>query len=361
MLAPFRFDALRASRSDPLATGRRVALTGLATLTTITTAAALAGSIVLGLAATVAPAATAADAWPTRPVVLVVPFPPGGPTDSASRIVGEKLGRILGQPVIVENRSGASGSIAALQVARAPADGQTVMTLATPTLLAPHLYKGATYDINKSFTAVGTFYDLPLVLVVNPKVLPGVTTVPELIEKARAAKPPLNYTSSGHGSFGHLTTEKLKDLGRFDMQHIAYRGGVPAVTDLIGGQVPIMFADMVAALPHIQAGRLTALAVSSPARVPFLPEVKTLAEQGFSGFEAVSWGGLVAPAGTPPAIVERLSVALKEALADPDVSKRLEGAGTFGHWESPKDTAERIRNDDAVWGQVIRDKGVTSE
>lgn len=305
--------------------------------------------------------ARAAQDWPTKPLVLVVPFPPGGPTDSASRIVSERLGRALGQPVIVENRSGASGSIAALQVARAPADGYTLMTLATPTLLAPHLYKGATYDINKSFAAVGTFYDLPLVLVVNPTVLPDVTTVPELIARAKAAKPPLNYTSSGHGSFGHLTTEKLKDLGGFDMQHIAYRGGVAAVTDLIGGQVPIMFADMVAALPHIQAGRLKALAVSSPARVPFLPEVRTLAEQGFSGFEAVSWGGLVVPAGTPPPIIERLSEALKTALADPEVSKKLEGAGTFAHWESPKDSAGRIRNDDAVWGQVIRDKGVTTE
>ena len=323
--------------------------------------AVLASAVAVAIGLSLPAVTVKAQDWPAKPVVVVVPFPPGGPTDSASRIVSEKLARLLGQPVIVENRSGASGSIAALQVARATADGYTVMTLATPTLLAPHLYKGATYDVNKSFAAVGTFYDLPLVLVINPKVLPDVSSVPELIEKAKASKPALNYTSSGHGSFGHLTTEKLKDLGRFEMQHIAYRGGVQAVTDLIGGQVPIMFADMVAALPHIQAGRLKALAVSSPERVPFLPDVKTMAEQGFKGFEAVSWGGLVAPAGTPAPVVERLSAALKETLADPDIAKRLEGAGTFARWESPKDTAERIRNDDAVWGQVIRDKGVTSE
>lgn len=315
----------------------------------------------LSSAVQAASSGAAADNWPTRPVVLVVPFPPGGPTDSATRIVGEKLAQLLGQPVVVENRSGASGSIAAAQVARAPADGYTLMTLATPTLLAPHLYKGAKYNINQDFTAVGTFYDLPLVLVVNPKVLPDVDNVEQLIARARAATPPLNYTSSGHGSFGHLTTEKLKDLGKFEMQHIAYRGGVPAVTDLIGGQVPIMFADMVAALPHIQAGRLKALAVSSPQRVPFLPEVKTLAEQGFTGFEAVSWGGLVAPAGLPAPVLARLSDSLKQALADPDVKARLETAGTFAHWESPAETATRIRNDDQVWGQVIRDKGVSSE
>ena len=321
--------------------------------------ASLCGAALLSL--TMAPPQALANDWPAKPVALVVPFPPGGPTDSASRIVGEKLAQLLGQPVIVENRSGASGSIAAAQVARAPADGYTLMMLATPTLLAPHLYKGAKYDINKDFTAVGTVYDLPLVLVINPTVLPGVGNVQELIAKAKAAKPPLNFTTSGHGSFGHLTTEKLKDLGQFDMQHIAYRGGVAAVTDLVGGQVPIMFADMVAALPHIRSGRLKALAVSSPERVPFLPDVKTLAEQGFEGFEAVSWGGLVAPAKLPAPVVERVSRALKEALADEAVRARLETAGTFAHWESPADTAGRIRSDDEVWGAVIRDKGVTGE
>ena len=302
-----------------------------------------------------------AQGFPSKPITLVVPFPPGGPTDSASRIVGRKLGELLGQTVVVENKSGASGSIAAAQVARATADGHTVMMLATPTLLAPHLYKGAKYDIRKDFAPVGTTYELPIVLVVNPKSLPDVKTLPELIAKAKSANPPLNYTSSGHGSFGHLTTESLKTLGGFEMTHISYRGGVPAVTDLLGGQVPIMFADLVAALPHIQAGKLHAVAVGSPQRVPLLPDVRTMAEQGFPGFDAVSWGGLVAPPGTPAPVLEQLSGALKQALGDADIQQQLRAAGTFALWESPKDTAERIRRDDEKWGKVIRDKGVTTE
>lgn len=308
--------------------------------------------------AVVAAAPAVAQDWPARPIKLIVPFPPGGPTDTASRVVGQKLAERLKQPVVVENRAGASGTIAAQFVAKSASDGYTLMMLATPTLLAPHLYKAAGYDVSKDFAPIASVYDLPIVVVVNPTVLPDVKTLPDLVAKAKAEKGQLNYTSSGPGSFGHLTMEMLKDLGGFDMQHIAYKGGTPAVTDLLGGQVPVMYADLVAALPHIQSGKLRAIAVGSPKRVVQLPDVKTIAEQGFKGFDAVSWGGLLAPAGTPKALVDRVSAEVKQILADKEVQERLVKAGAEAAYGDPAQMSSRIRTDFDKWGKVIRDKNV---
>ena len=301
-----------------------------------------------------------AQAWPTKTIKLIVPFPPGGPTDTASRIVGQKLAERLKQPVVVENRAGASGTIAASFVAKSPADGYTLMMLATPTLLAPHLYSSVTYDTAKDFAPVATVYDLPIVMVVNPTVLPDVGSLAQMIDKAKAEKGKLNYTSSGPGSFGHLTTEMLKDLGKFEMQHVPYKGGTPAVTDLLGGQVPMMYADLVAALPHIQSGKLRAIAVGSPQRVSLLPDVKTVAEQGFPGFDAVSWGGLLAPAGTPKDVVDRLSAEVKQILADKDVQARLLNAGAIAAYQAPADMTARIRGDFDKWGKVVRERKIVA-
>uniref|UniRef100_UPI00258D7576 Bug family tripartite tricarboxylate transporter substrate binding protein n=1 Tax=Diaphorobacter sp. TaxID=1934310 RepID=UPI00258D7576 len=182
------------------------------------------------LLAGVAGGAQAQGAWPDKMIKLVVPFPAGGPTDTASRIVGQKLAERLKQPVVVDNRPGASGSIAAAQVAKSPADGYTLMMLATPTLLAPHLYRKTGYDTVKDFAPVATVYDLPIVIVVNPRLLPDVTDLKGLIAHAKAQKTPLNYTSSGAGSFGHLSMELLKQMGGFDMQHVPYKGSAPAIT-----------------------------------------------------------------------------------------------------------------------------------
>ena len=299
-----------------------------------------------------------ADAWPSKPIKLVVPFPAGGPTDTASRIVGQKLAERLKQPVVIENRAGASGSIAAKQVMDSPADGYTLMMLATPTLLAPHLYKKVGYDTVKNFTPVATVYDLPIVVVVNPAQLPTVTDIQRLITHAKAQPGQLNYTSSGPGSFGHLSMELLKQLGQFDMQHVAYKGGVPAITDTIGGQVPLMYADLVAALPHIQSGKLRAIAVGSPQRVSMLPQVKTIAEQGFKGFDAVSWGGLVAPLGTPKDVVARIDKELGEILADKSVQDKLLTAGAMANYQNADQLAVRLKSDYDKWGKVIRDKGI---
>ncbi|MDY0107025.1 MAG: tripartite tricarboxylate transporter substrate binding protein [Giesbergeria sp.] len=302
-----------------------------------------------------------AQAWPTKPLKLVVPFPPGGPTDTASRIVGQKLAERLKQPVVVENKAGASGSIAAQQFVKTPGDGYTLLMLATPTLLAPHLYKKAGYDTSKDFVPVATVYDLPIVVVVNPTLMPTVTDLQRLITHAKARPGQLNYTSSGVGSFGHLSMELLKQMGKFEMEHVPYKGGVPAITDTLGGQVPMMYADLVAALPHIQTGRLRAIAVGSPQRVSVIPNVPTIAEQGFKGFDAVSWGGLMAPPGTPKDVVQRISNEVKAILAEKEVQDKLLNAGAIANYQTPEQMAKRVTGDYTKWGQVIRDKGISFE
>ncbi|MEO8012993.1 tripartite tricarboxylate transporter substrate binding protein [Polaromonas sp.] len=317
--------------------------------------------VLLALALPMLAGSAFAQAWPSKPIKLIVPFPAGGPTDTASRIVGQKLALRLKQPVIVENKAGASGAIAAAQVAKSPADGYTLMMLATPTLLAPHLYKTTGYDSVKDFTSIATVYDLPIVVVVNPTLMPTVTDLQKLVTHAKAQPGRLNYTSSGVGSFGHLSMELLKQMGQFDMQHVPYRGGVPAITDTLGGQVPMMYADLVAALPHIQSGSLRAIAVGSPQRVGVIPDVKTIAEQGFKGFDAVSWGGLMAPAGTPKDVVERISTEVKAILAEKETQDKLLNAGAIANYQNPGQMATRVQQDYAKWGKVIRDKGITSQ
>jgi len=302
-----------------------------------------------------------AQAWPAKPITLIVPFPPGGPTDVASRIVAQKMSAALKQNIVIDNRSGASGTVGAATAARAAPDGYTFVMLATPTLLAAHLYGPTGYDIFKNFTPVGSVYDLPIVLVVNPKSLPEVNSLQGLIAKAKAEGGKLNYTTAGAGSFGHLTTEQLKTIGKFDMQHVPYRGSAPAVTDLIGGQVPAMFSDLVGVLPHVKAGKLRAIAVGSGQRVSLLPDVKTVAEQGFPGFDATSWGGLLAPAGTPKDVVDRMSAELKAALADKEVQDRLQGVGSFAAYRTPEQTGARMREDFERWGKVIRDNHITAQ
>ena len=302
-----------------------------------------------------------AQSWPAKPIKLVVPWPPGGPTDTGSRIVGLALADRLGQPVVVENRPGASGSIAYQQVIKTPGDGTTFVMLATPTMLAPHLYKSASYHPVTDLLPVGMVYDLPIVLVVNAASLPQVTDLKGLIAEAKSRGGKLDYTSAGPGSFGHLSMELLKQQGGFDAQHIAYKGSAPAMNDLLGGQVPVMFSDLVAALPHIKSGKLRALAVGSPRRVDIVPDVKTVAEQGFKGFEAVSIGAMMAPKGTPAAAIDRMSSELKAVLALKDVQDRLIGAGCYAHYMTPAETGRYVTAEFDKWGKVIKDNKLTVE
>ena len=301
------------------------------------------------------------QSWPAKPIKLVVPWPPGGPTDTGSRIFGLALADRLGQPVVVENRPGASGSIAYQQVIKTPGDGTTFVMLATPTMLAPHLYKSASYHPVNDLLPVGMVYDLPIVLVVNAASLPNVTDLAGLIAEAKSRGGKLDYTSAGPGSFGHLSMEMLKHQGGFDAQHIAYKGSAPAMNDLLGGQVPVMFSDLVAALPHIKSGKLRALAVGSPKRVDIVPDVKTVAEQGFKGFEAVSIGAMMAPKGAPAAAIDRMSSELKAVLAQKDVQDRLVGAGCYAHYMTPAETGRYVTAEFDKWGKVIKDNKLTVE
>ena len=301
------------------------------------------------------------QSWPAKPIKLVVPWPPGGPTDTGSRIVGLALADRLGQPVVVENRPGASGSIAYQQVIKTPGDGTTFVMLATPTMLAPHLYKSASYHPVNDLLPVGMVYDLPIVLVVNAASLPKVTDLAGLVAEAKSRGGKLDYTSAGPGSFGHLSMEMLKHQGGFDAQHIAYKGSAPSMNDLLGGQVPVMFSDLVAALPHIKSGKLRALAVGSPKRVDIVPDVKTVAEQGFKGFEAVSIGAMMAPKGTPAAAIDRMSSELKAVLAQKDVQDRLVGAGCYAHYMTPAETGRYVTAEFDKWGKVIKDNKLTVE
>jgi tripartite-type tricarboxylate transporter receptor subunit TctC len=299
--------------------------------------------------------------WPDKPIKLVVPFPAGGPTDTASRIVGQRLAERLKQTVVVENRAGASGAIAAAQVAKSTPDGNTLMMLATPTMLAPHFNKAAGYDTTKDFMSVATVYDLPIVIVVNPVLLPDVTDLAKLIAHAKAQTKPMNYTSSGVGSFGHLSMELLQQLAGFEMQHVPYKGGVPAITDTIGGVVPVMYSDLVAALPHIKSGKLRAIAIGSPQRVSVVPDVKTISEQGIKGYDAVSWGGLLVTKGTPKAIVDRLANEVQDILAEKEIQDKLRDAGCIASFQGPAQMGQRIQNDYAKWGRVIRDRSVSND
>ena len=315
----------------------------------------------LATGALLAAGGASAQSWPAKPIKLVVPWPPGGPTDTGSRIVGLALADRLGQPVVVENRPGASGSIAYQQVIKTPGDGTTFVMLATPTMLAPHLYKSASYHPVNDLLPVGMVYDLPIVLVVNAASLPKVTDLAGLIAEAKSRGGKLDYTSAGPGSFGHLSMEMLKHQGGFDAQHIAYKGSAPAMNDLLGGQVPVMFSDLVAALPHIKSGKLRALAVGSPKRVDIVPDVKTVAEQGFKGFEAVSIGAMMAPKGTPAAAIDRMSSELKAVLAQKDVQDRLVGAGCYAHYMTPAETGRYVTAEFDKWGKVIKDNKLTVE
>lgn len=299
--------------------------------------------------------------WPSKVIKLVVAFPAGGPTDTAARIVGQKLSERLGQQIIIENKPGASGSIGTASFIKSPADGYNLSMFGMPSLLAPLMYKNNAYDVTKDFTAVATVYDLPMAIVINPQVINGVDNLQDLIAYIQNSKAPLNFTSSGTGSFGHLAMEQLKELGKFDLMHVPYRGSAPAVSDLLGGQIGIMFADVVAALPHIQAGKLKAIALSSPNAKALLPNVKAISEQGFAGFDFDSWGGLIAPLNTPQAIVDRIATETQAIIqSDKELQQKLLSAGAIASFQDGKQMQARLNKDYERWSSIVKNKGISA-
>ena len=301
-----------------------------------------------------------AHAQSGRPIRLIVPFAPGGSTDILARAIGPKLSAALGVPVVIENRAGAGGSLGAGEVARAEPDGNTLLMGHIGTLAVnPSIYPNLSYDPVKSFAPVAWVARVPNVLVISSA--SPVKNFKDLVERARSQPGRMTYSSGGNGSAAHITFEYLKLRSKLFVVHVPYRGTAPSVTDVMSGHVDVTFTGAPAVLPHIRSGRLRALAVSSPKRLPMLPDVPTVAESGYPGFEADQWYGVVAPAGTPAAVVARLNGEINKALASPEVAQQLATEGAIATPGTPKDFGDLVAREIPRWAEVVRAGNVKSD
>jgi len=312
-------------------------------------------------AASIVPTGPAlAQAWPTKPIRLMVPFPPGGSTDIVARIVAQKLSERLGQALVIENRGGGGGTIGTAAVAKTAPDGYNLTIASTSThVVAPGVYPKLEYDPIKDFVPIGLMAVSPYLLVVNPAV--PAKSLQDLVALARKQPGKLNYASAGVGSTTHLAMEMLKAVSGTYMLHIPYNGNGPAGTAVVGGQVEILFGSLPSLLPHAKSGRVRALVVGTPKRSPSLPDVPTVAESGYPGFDASLWLALMAPAGTPPAIVERLSKELNSLIASAETREALDKAGAEPLTGTPADLAAMIRDGLPKYARVIKAAGVKAE
>ncbi|MCD2163653.1 Bug family tripartite tricarboxylate transporter substrate binding protein [Comamonas koreensis] len=311
------------------------------------------------LGAALLPAAFAAEAFPNKPITLIVPFVAGGTTDILARIVGQSLGEELGQPVIIDNRAGAGGNIGGQFAARAPADGYTIFMGTVGThAINEWLYKKMPFNPNKDFVPLTRVANVPNLLVANPA--QPFKNVKELISYAQAHPGQVNFGSSGSGSSIHLSGELFKMMAKVDMIHIPYKGSAPAVTDLLGNQIAIMFDNMPSAIQHVRSGKLRPLAVTTAKRSPELPDVPTVAEAGVPGYEATSWFGLFAPTKTPADVQAKLHAAIIKVLQKPDVIKKIGDQGGEVVTESQAEFGKFIAAENAKWKQVVKTSGATA-
>ena len=298
-----------------------------------------------------------AQGWPSRPIRMVIPLSPGGFADVPGRILAARLSSLLGYNVFVENRPGAGGTIGADFVAKSAPDGYTLLFTGTPHVISAWVYKKLPYDPLKDFEPVALVASGPYVLVVNPQ-LP-VHSVRELIAAAKAQPGKIDYASSGNGSAQHLVSALFASMAGIELNHVPYKGSGPAMQDLLGGQVKVSFAGIPNVLPHVKAGRLRALAVSTPQRSPDLPDVPTAAEAGVPGYQATLWLNLAAPAGTPGEIVQRIYAETAKALQDAELQQNFRAAGVEASPMSPQELAGFMRGEFEKWGRVVRDTGAT--
>lgn len=300
------------------------------------------------------------QAYPTKTITLVVPFPPGGTTDLLGRMVAEQLRTALGATVVVENKPGAATTLAAGQVARADADGHTLM-IATSTTLAINktLYKKLPYDPVADFTPIALVAGVPFALVVSPS-LP-VATLKDFVDYAKARPGALTYGSPGVGSPHHLGAEMLKTMAGIDMKHVVYRGSVPAMNDVIGGHIPLMIMDLQPALPLIRDGKLKALAVTTANRVAAAPEIPTFAEQGFVGYEVVAWQGIIAAGKIPPGITDRLAAEINAVFTAPATRERLVAIALEPLASTPAGFASYVKSEIDRWAVIVKASGATAE
>ena len=311
--------------------------------------ALLTGFLILGNA-------NAQGDYPSRPVKVIVPSPPGGGTDILARVLAQHFSKALGQPFVVENKPGAGNMIGIESVARAPADGYTLLVVASTLALNSVLYKKVPYDPVRDFAPITLAATAPNVLIVNPG-LP-VKSLPEFIALAKAKPGALSYGTPGIGTSPHLSMELLKSMAGIDLQHVPYRGTAAAVTDVIGGQIAATFANALTAKPHVDSGRVRALAVSGPSRVDAFPAVPPVAEAGVRGYEAMQWYGMAAPAGTPAPIIARLHVEAAKALQSDEMKEKLALDGAQPVASTPAEFAALIRRELDKWSRVVRAAGI---
>ena len=309
----------------------------------------------IGSIAAFAATAAFAQSYPNHPVRMIVPFAPGGATDIIARTVGQKLSEKLGQPVIIENKPGAGTTIGNAEVAKAKPDGYTLLFAPTPFVISQVIYPTLPYDPKKDFTPVSLLATSNFILVANPAV--GAKSIAELVAMAKAKPGSLTFCSAGNGTVPHLAGELFKLRAGVDIIHIPYKGGGPAIIDLVGGQVNMMFATPIEVSQQVQAGRLRVLGATSQKRLPAFPDVPTLAESGYPGFEVASFFGVLAPAGTPPEIVNRLANDLASVMALPDVRERFAAQSAEANVQGPEAFARFLTTERDKWADIVKRSG----
>ncbi|HZZ94711.1 MAG TPA: tripartite tricarboxylate transporter substrate binding protein [Usitatibacter sp.] len=307
------------------------------------------------VAALTAPWAAAQSGWPTRPVTLIVPFSAGGTTDIVARLVGARLSQVWGQPVVVEDRPGAGGNIGAGVVAKAPPDGYTLLVPSGSILTVnPHIYKDMGFDVQKDLVPITDIASGPMVVVVNPNV--KARNLKELISLAKSEPGQINFGSAGVGSQVHMAGENFADAAGIDIRHIPYKGEAMGLNDLMGGQIQLMVGNIAAASNFVKSGRLRALAVTSRERSPMMPDVPTADEAGLAGFESVGWFGLMAPAGTPHAIVAKIQADTAKVLQTADVKTALAAQGMVPVGNKPEEMAQAVAEESRKWARVVANR-----
>jgi tripartite-type tricarboxylate transporter receptor subunit TctC len=316
--------------------------------------------LALAAATTLLSLQAAAQAWPAKPITLIVVFAAGGTADIVGRTLGAKLSQQLGQQVIVDNKSGAGGTLGATLVARAKPDGYTMLMLVSSHSTAETLFKNRTYDLNKDFAPVSLIGTSPYWMLVNPEAT-KTPTMRDLVALARAQPGKFTFASGGSGGITHLSAEMMKLQGKLDIVHIPFKGNAPALTEVLAGRVDMIFDQPASSETYVKAGKLKPLAVTSPTRMPAYPDVPTMIESGFPGFQAISWFGLAFPAGTPHEIVEAMHRETVKALAAPDLRQKFEAAGITPVSMTPAEFATHIQAEVGRWRTIINDAKVTAD
>ncbi len=302
-------------------------------------------------------ASVQAQPYPSKPVRVVVPYPPGGPTDIVARVLFQQVAESTGQQFVIDNRAGAGGNIGAEHVAKSPADGHTVLIGTTAHAINMSLFKSLNYDVQKDLAPVSLLTQGPLVLVTHPQ-FPA-NSVKELIDMAKAKPGSLNFASSGNGQSTHLSAELFNSMAGTKMIHVPYKGSAPALSDLMSGQVGIMFDTTLSAMPFVRAGKLKALGVTSPQRTPAAPDVPTIAESGLPGYEVFAWNGVFVPAGTPKPIVAQLNEEIRKAMQLPQVRDKFSAQGFAASWNTPDQFGVFVRNEVDKWARTVKASGAT--